>query len=102
MTQPACHGSDTFCAAGLLGSALATTWGALLLMVFAASAAVAAGMPILLLPAPMLAASGLALFQVSCAASQAKTSLAVRAQCCCTLQLLLDSAADALRGRCTA
>ena len=50
--------------AGLLGSALATTWGALLLMVFSAAAAVAAGMPLLLLPAPMLAASGLALFQV--------------------------------------
>ena len=51
---------------GLLGSALATTWGALLLMVFSAAAAVAAGMPVLLLPAPMLAASGLALFQVHC------------------------------------
>ena len=51
--------------AGLLGSALATTWGALLLMVFSASAAVAVGMPMLLLPAPMLAASGLAMFQVS-------------------------------------
>ena len=47
---------DAIRAAGLLGSALATTWGALLLMVFAASAAVAAGMPLLLMPAPMLAA----------------------------------------------
>ena len=59
-----CATSQAAGRAGLLGSALATTWGALLLMVFSASAAVAVGMPVLLLPAPMLAASGLALFQV--------------------------------------
>ena len=50
---------------GLLGNVLGSSLGAVALVMVGGGAALAIGMPPLAMPAPMLAASGLVLFQES-------------------------------------